>query len=50
MADAVWDIVELDEKTRAAIREGLEQACRGEFVPDAEIEAIWERFGLSEAP
>ena len=33
-----------------AIREGLEQARRGEFVPDEEIEAIWQRYGLSEAP
>ena len=26
-----------------AIREGLEQARRGEFVPDEEIKAIWQR-------
>src|ERR1700722_14289328 len=32
-------IVVLDEETRAAIREGLEQARRGEFGPAAEIEA-----------
>ena len=38
--------VELDEDTRAAIREGLGQARRGEFVPDAEIEALWKRHGL----
>jgi hypothetical protein len=25
---------------------GLEQARRGEFVPDAEIEALWKRFDL----
>ena len=37
---------ELDEETRAAIREGLEQARRGEFVPDAEIAARWKRHGL----
>ena len=36
----------LDEETRAAIREGLEQARRGEFVSDAEIEALWKRHGL----
>ncbi len=46
MADASWEAVELDEETRAAIREGLEQARRGEFVPDEEIEAIWQRYGL----
>ena len=36
----------LDDEARAAIREGLQQARRGEFVPDAEIEALWKRFGL----
>ena len=39
-------IVALDDETRAAIREGLEQARRGEFVPDEEIEALWKRYGL----
>lgn len=27
----------LDDETRAAIRKGLEQARRGQFVPDEEI-------------
>ena len=39
-------VLALDEETRAAIREGLEQARRGEFVSDAEIEALWKRHGL----
>jgi predicted transcriptional regulator len=39
-------VVALDEETRAAIREGLEQARRGEFVPEEEIEALWKRHGL----
>ena len=39
-------IVALDEETRAAIREGLEQARRGEVVPDEEIDALWRRHGL----
>jgi predicted transcriptional regulator len=39
-------IAELDEETRQAIREGLEQARRGQFVPDDEIEALWKRHGL----
>jgi predicted transcriptional regulator len=39
-------VAALDEETRAAIREGLEQARRGEFVPDEEIEALWKRHGL----
>ena len=37
----------LDDETRAAIREGLEQARRGEFVPDEEIGALWKRFDLN---
>jgi predicted transcriptional regulator len=36
-------IAPLDDETRAAIREGLEQARRGEFVLDDEIEALWKR-------
>jgi predicted transcriptional regulator len=36
----------MDEETRAAIREGLAQAKRGEFVPDKEIQDIWRRYGL----
>jgi predicted transcriptional regulator len=41
-----WQLAPLDEETRAAIREGLEQARRGEFVPEEEIEALWKRHGL----
>ena len=29
----------------AAIREGLEQARRGDLVPDAEMEAFWKSHG-----
>jgi len=36
----------VDDETRAAILDGLAQARRGEFVPDAEIEALWKRHGL----
>jgi predicted transcriptional regulator len=39
-------IIALDDETRAAIREGLEQARRGEFVPDEEIDALWKQHGL----
>ena len=46
MAEDDRTIVQLDDETRAAIREGLEQARRGEFVPDEEIQALWKRFGL----
>jgi hypothetical protein len=37
---------DLDDEARAAIREGLAQARRGEFVPDEEIRALWKRYGL----
>jgi len=46
MTDEGAGIVPLDDEARDAIREGLQQARRGEFVPDAEIEALWKRFGL----
>jgi predicted transcriptional regulator len=46
MTDKRAGIVPLDDEARAAIREGLEQARRGEFVPDGEIEALWKRFDL----
>jgi predicted transcriptional regulator len=37
---------EMDDETRAAIREGLDQARRGELVPDEEVQALWRRYGL----
>jgi hypothetical protein len=46
MTDEGGGIALLDDAARAAIREGLEQARRGEFVPEAEIAALWKRFGL----
>jgi hypothetical protein len=36
----------LDEETRAAIREGLAQAERGEFVSDEEMAAFFARRGV----
>jgi hypothetical protein len=36
----------LDEETRAAIREGSEQARRGEFVSDAEMAEFFKRHGV----
>jgi len=30
----------------AAVREGLRQADRGEFVPDREMTAFWRRCGV----
>jgi hypothetical protein len=37
---------DLDAETHAAIREGLAQAKRGEFMPDEDIQALWQRYGL----
>jgi predicted transcriptional regulator len=45
MTDEGAGIAPLDDETRAAIREGLEQARRGEFVTDTDIAALWKRFG-----
>lgn len=45
MTDEGAGIAPLDDETRAAIREGLDQARRSEFVPEAEIAALWNRYG-----
>jgi predicted transcriptional regulator len=37
----------LTDDERAAVREGLEQARRGEFVPDAEMKAFWKSSGVA---
>lgn len=39
-------LVELDEETLAAVRRGLEQARRGEFVSDEDMQAFFERHGV----
>ncbi len=39
-------VTDNDAETCAAIREGLAQAKRGEFVPDEDIQALWKRYGL----
>jgi hypothetical protein len=36
----------MSDDERAAVREGLEQARRGEFVPDDEMDAFWKKHGL----
>jgi predicted transcriptional regulator len=38
--------VRLDDETRAAIREGRDQARRGEFVSDEEMAAFFRRHGV----
>ncbi len=38
--------VRLDDETRTAVREGREQARRGEFVSDEDMVAFFERHGV----
>jgi predicted transcriptional regulator len=38
--------VRLDDETRAAVREGLQQAQRGEFVSDEDMAAFFRRHGV----
>ena len=38
-------VYRLTDEERASIREGLEQARRGEFVSDAEMDAFWKSSG-----
>jgi len=39
-------VYRLTEDELAAIRKGVDQANRGEFVPDEVVEAIWKRCGV----
>jgi predicted transcriptional regulator len=36
----------MTDEERVAVREGLEQARRGEFVPDTEMDAFWKKIGV----
>jgi predicted transcriptional regulator len=36
----------MTDDERTAVREGLEQARRGEFVPDEEMDAFWKKIGV----
>jgi predicted transcriptional regulator len=36
----------MTDDERAAVREGLEQARRGEFVPDEEMDTFWKKIGV----
>jgi predicted transcriptional regulator len=40
------EVVELDTETRAAIREGREQARQGKFVSDKDMAAFFRRHGV----
>src|SRR5712691_2000740 len=36
----------MNDEERAAVREGLDQARRGEFVPDDEMNAFWKKYDV----
>jgi hypothetical protein len=36
----------MSDGERAAVREGLDQARQGEFIPDDEMDAFWKRCGV----
>jgi predicted transcriptional regulator len=36
----------MNDEERAAVREGLEQAMRGEFVSDDEMNDFWKKYGV----
>jgi predicted transcriptional regulator len=36
----------MSDEERAAVREGLDQARRGEFVSDKEMDAFWKKMGV----
>ena len=36
-------VYRLSAEARAFVQDGLEKAKRGEFVPDAEMQAFWKR-------
>jgi predicted transcriptional regulator len=38
--------VRLDDETRAAVKEGQEQARRGEFAGDEDVAALFKRHGV----
>jgi predicted transcriptional regulator len=40
------NLIQLDEETRAAIREGRAQARHGEFVSDEDMAAFFRRHGV----
>jgi predicted transcriptional regulator len=37
----------MTDDERAAVREGLAQADRGELVPDKDVEAFWKRHDVA---
>jgi hypothetical protein len=37
----------MTDEERAAVREGFDQARRGDFVPDEEMDALWKKYGVT---
>jgi predicted transcriptional regulator len=46
LAEKNAEPVKIDDETRAAIQEGVEQARRGEFVSDEDMAAFFKRHGV----
>jgi hypothetical protein len=40
----------MNDEERAAVRQGLEQAIRGDFVLDDEMDAFWKKYGVLKSP
>jgi len=36
----------MSDEERVAVQEGLDQARRGEFVPDDEMNAFWKKYDV----
>ena len=36
----------MDDDERAAVRRGLDEAARGEFVTDEEMNVFWKKYGV----
>jgi predicted transcriptional regulator len=36
----------MNDEERTAVHRGLEEATRGEFVPDDEMDVFWKRYGV----
>jgi len=36
----------MSDEERAAVQEGLDQARRGEFMSDDEMNAFWKKYGV----
>ena len=46
MEQAGEDVYRLSDDERRLVQEGLDEALRGEFVPEAEMAAFWRRHDL----